>query len=101
MSQFHSEPAAQAAAEEFRRLFAGGGLPDEMPEVRLPQPTMNIVELIMLAALAPSKSESRRLVTQKAVSVGDQTITDVNAQVAMQSGQVLRVGKRRFARIVV
>ncbi len=101
VSQFHSEPAAQAAAEEFRRLFAGGGLPDEMPEVRPPQPTMNIVELIMLAALAPSKSEARRLVTQKAVSVGDQTITDVNAQVAMQSGQVLRVGKRRFARIVV
>jgi tyrosyl-tRNA synthetase len=101
VSQFHGEQAGDAAAAEFQRIFTQKQAPTDMPEVRPPQPQMNIIDLIMLAALAPSKSEARRLVTQKAVAISEQAIVDVNAQVSLESGQVLRVGKRRFAKIVL
>jgi tyrosyl-tRNA synthetase len=101
VSQFHGEAAGEAAAAEFQRIFTQKQAPTDMPEVRPPQAQMNIIDLIMLAGLAPSKNEARRLVTQKAVAIGEQAILDVNAQVSLESGQVLRVGKRRFAKIVL
>jgi tyrosyl-tRNA synthetase len=101
VSQFHGEQAGEAAAAEFQRIFTQKQAPTDMPEVRPPQPQMNIIDLIMLAGLAPSKSEARRLVTQKAVAIGEQAILDANAQVSLENGQVLRVGKRRFAKIVL
>jgi hypothetical protein len=36
-----------------------------------------------------------------AVSLDDEKITDVDAQVQVETGQVLKVGKRRFGRVVV
>ena len=32
MSLYHGDDAAQAAEEEFDRIFSKGGLPDEIPE---------------------------------------------------------------------
>ena len=61
--------------------------------------TMNIVDLIVHAEFAKSKSEARRLVTQGAVTLDDQTVSDIDAAVALRDGVVLRVGKRRFGRI--
>ena len=101
VSQFYGEAAGEAAAAEFQRIFTQKQAPSDMPEIRPPQPQMNIIDLIMLAELAPSKSEARRLVTQKAVAIGEQAILDVNAQMSLENGQVLRVGKRRFAKIVL
>ncbi len=101
VSQFHGEAAGEAAAAEFQRIFTQKQAPTDLPEVRPPRPEMNIIDLIMLAGLAPSKSEARRLVTQKAVAIGEESVLDVNAQVRLESGQVLRVGKRRFAKIVL
>jgi tyrosyl-tRNA synthetase len=62
---------------------------------------MNIVDLIMLAGFASSKSEARRLVTQKAVTIDESAIIDFAAMVQLKAGQVLKVGKRRFGQIAI
>ena len=62
--------------------------------------TRRVVELIAAAGLAKSKSEARRLVAQNAVSLDDRRVPDVDAEVDLRTGQVLRVGKRRFGRVV-
>ena len=100
VAQYHSQAAAEAAAAEFDRVFAQKQAPTDMPEIRLSAPAMNIVDLIMLAGFASSKSDARRLVTQKAVTLDDNAITDFTAVVEPKAGQVLRVGKRRFGKIV-
>ena len=101
VAQFHSPAAAEEAAAEFARVFSQKQLPTDLPEIRPTAASMNILDLILHAGFAPSKSEARRLVQQKAVSLDDQEITDFTATVDLKAGQVLRVGKRRFGKIVL
>jgi tyrosyl-tRNA synthetase len=99
VTQYHDAAAAEEAAAEFDKVFAQKGAPREMPEVVVPAGTMNIVDLIVQAGFAKSKSDARRLVTQKAVTLDDQVIHDIDAAVTLRDGAIFRVGKRRFGRI--
>jgi len=101
VAAYHGAAAAEAAAEEFDRVFAAGQTPADMPEVPLPPGKVNIVELVCKAGFARGTSEARRLVAQNAVSIDGEKIADISAEVAPTSGAVLRVGKRRFGRIIV
>ncbi len=101
VAKYHGEAAAEEAANEFDRIFAQKQVPQDMPELKLPGKAINIVEMIVAAGFAKSKGEARRLVQQNAVSIDDQKITDIGAQVEPADGQVLRVGKRRFAKLCV
>jgi tyrosyl-tRNA synthetase len=101
---YHGEAAARAASAAFRRVFSERQLPQTMPEVHVRPEDLRegkvwIVRLIVAAGLAASNSEARRLVRQGAVEVGGQVIRDEQAALALRDGDVLRVGKRRFARI--
>ncbi len=100
-AQYHGEAAAAAAAEEFDRVFAERQVPSEMPEIAIAQPRIGIVDLILAAQFAPSKGAARRLLAQNAVSIDGEKITQTDAVVEVRPGQVLRVGKRRFGRIVI
>ena len=99
VSAFHGADAAKTAAEEFIRVFSQREVPTEMPEIAVKAGTINIIDLIEQAGFAKSRGEARRLVQQNAVSLDDQPITDITANVEPRAGQVLRVGKRRFGRI--
>ena len=99
VARYHDSALAEEAAAEFDRVFAEKGTPDEMPEVIVPAAAMNVVDLVVQAKFAKSKSEARRLVSQGAVTLDDQTVSDVDATVSLQNGAVLKVGKRRFGRI--
>jgi tyrosyl-tRNA synthetase len=101
VATYHDEQAAAAATAEFDRVFAQKETPTEMPDISVSKSKINIVELICQAGFAKSKSDARRLVSQNAVSIDDEKITDIDAEVTLKSGCILRVGKRRFGRIVV
>ena len=106
VANFHGEEAAQAAAAEFERIFSRKELPTDIPEVRIERAALAdgriwIVALIAGAGFAPSNAEARRLVAQGAVTIDDVRIEDPTAQVALHGGEVLKVGKRRFGRIVL
>ena len=61
---------------------------------------IGIIELIVdVCSYASSKSEARRLVKQGGVSYDGESIKDVKAIVSIKGGEVLKVGKRKFARI--
>ncbi len=94
---YHGDEAAQAADDEFIRVFSKKGLPDEMPIVEVPSSdltdgTLFIVKLVVTANLAPSNKEARRKVEQGAVSLDGQKVTAVE-NVPVQTGQVLKVGR--------
>jgi len=101
VATYHDEAAAESAAAEFDRVFSQRDVPTDMPEVPVSAATMNIIDLVLAAGFAKSKGEARRLIQQNAVSLDGEKIVDVDANVAMSDGQVLRVGKRRFGKIVV
>jgi tyrosyl-tRNA synthetase len=102
---WHGSEAARAAEEEFDRVFAREELPSEIPEVLLkvedldPDGRVGIVRLLRLVQLVVSNSEARRLVAQGGVSVDGRRVTDAEERVEVRSGLVVRVGRRRFARV--
>ena len=101
---WHGEAAAHAAEAAFERVFVEKDLPDEIPETVVspddaPAGHMKLVKLLVLTGLAESNSEARRLISQGGVMVDGGRSHDVDAVVTVRTGLVVRVGRRRFARI--
>ena len=98
---YHGAEAARTAEAEFEKVFAGGGVPDDVPEVHLEGP-LPVVKLLPVAQLAASGKEARRLIDQGAVSIDGERVSDPFQEIATASEPYLfKVGKRRFARVTV
>jgi tyrosyl-tRNA synthetase len=104
VARFHGEEAARSAEEEFVRVFSKREDPARYEEIVLPssESPEGLVRLICEAGLAPSNAEARRLVVSGAVNVDDSRVEDPKLAVSRAAGSELRlrVGKRRFAKIV-
>ena len=100
---FRGLEASQAAEIEFENVFKSGGLPDERATTELASAEpLWIVRAITAAGFAASNGEARRLVQQGAVSLDGERVGDVDAQVPADGRErILKVGKRRFARLVI
>ncbi len=99
VSDFHSPREAEGARDRFEAVFARGTVPDEMPSFTAASP-IRMLDLLTSSGLARSRGEGRRLLSQGAVSLdGERVIQDV-AVAAPADGAVLKVGKRRFLRVV-
>ena len=59
-----------------------------------------MVDLLRKCTLVNSNNEARRLIEQGGVEFNGVRIGDVRMKVAVKAGDVVRVGKRRFARII-
>jgi tyrosyl-tRNA synthetase len=102
-ARYHGAEAAETAAREFAHIFREGGLPEEIEEAVLTVATDQVwlPKVLVMAGLAASTSEGRRLISQGGVQVDGEKFTDVNAE--LQAGQtfLLQVGKRRFKRVTL
>jgi tyrosyl-tRNA synthetase len=104
---FHGADAAAGAELEYVRVRREGSTPKEMDVARVPSSPDGGLLLDYLAAAEPavaaSKAELKRLVRQGGLTLGDDKITDVGAQVRPGDldGKVLRLGKKRFFRLTV
>jgi tyrosyl-tRNA synthetase len=95
--QFHNADAARAAEQEFIRVFSRRELPSEMQAFHMTGP-MPIVDLLVAANFAPSKSRARQLIQQGGVKLDEQKIEETDAVIPARSG-VLSVGRRKFVRL--
>src|SRR6266699_3302355 len=105
VTEFHNAAAAEEAEAAFIEQFSKGKLPAGIPDYRLDEPA-NILNLLVDAKLASSKSEARRLVQQGGVTffpdgseVRSQPIEDTGFIVPALDGAILKVGKRQYIRI--
>lgn len=97
---YWGDDAAEDAEAGFDRVFKERGTPDELEEHALPAgETVNLAGLIR-DVFGISGSEARRMLAQGAVKIDGETTGDHEAARADLVGRVLRVGKRRFARLV-
>ena len=90
---------AKAAEAHFNNLVVKKGIPDDMPEFGMDGEKL-LVDLIAESGILNSKSEARRMITQGAVRLDGALVDDINAMVFSGGEQVLKIGKRRFLRIV-
>lgn len=103
VARFHSRAAADDALTEFDARFRGGVLPEDMPEVQLRSEGGGIAlaNVLKLAGLTASSSESIRMLAQGAVRANGERVS--NKDISFVAGDVvtLQVGKRKFARVRV
>jgi len=96
VGQFHSGAAARQADEDFVRVFREREAPEEALVV--PKGKRSLPFILHRHGLASSRSEARRLINQGAVEINGHQVT-VHV-VDLKPGDVIRVGKHRFARVV-
>lgn len=99
VSLYWGEAAASEAEAGFDQVFKEGGVPDEIAEVSLPSDRVVSVPSLIREAFDLSGSEARRMISQGAVRVDGEVISAQELDRDTLVGKVLRVGKRRFARL--
>jgi len=104
VTSYYNAASADAAAEEFDRVFAQGALPDDVPPVALEKGKLSdgrmwVVKLVTELHLAKSNAEARRLIEQGGVYIDGRRMNNVEADVPVRDGMILQVGRRKFARV--
>ena len=103
VAELHGAAAADEAEAEFERVFAGGGVPDEVPELTRAGGEELLV-LLKEAGLVASGNEARRLLLQGAISLDGETLGADAAKLRLEpraTAYLAKVGKRRFLRLRV
>jgi tyrosyl-tRNA synthetase len=104
VSWLYSDAAAAAAEHEFDRVFVHRREPGEVPEAHV-RVTNGVLHLpaVIAAEFGLSRAHARRLIDQGAASLGESALRAGEYDVAADRarGAVLRVGKRRFRRLLV
>jgi tyrosyl-tRNA synthetase len=99
VGRFHGVDAGRSASEEFARVFSKSELPADIPEFSVSEPVLGVLSLLVRCKLAASNSEARRLVEQGAVQINNEKIKDPKTEIRVESGMVIKSGKRGFARV--
>jgi tyrosyl-tRNA synthetase len=89
------------AAEHFRRVITRKEVPDDIPETAIEvgeAGDCGLIDALEATGLVSSRSEARRLVTQKAIQLDGERVADPLLRL-LPGSYLLKVGKRRFARL--
>lgn len=97
---YYGDKAAREAEEAFDRLFIQKELPDEIPVFELESKESFLVQVLKEAGLVTTNSEGRRLISQGAVRMDDKVIIDPNYTIKRGMTGTIKVGKRRFLKII-
>ena len=96
---YYDAETASQAEQHFNTIVVGKGTPDDIPEFSLNEEDL-IVNVIFDAGILQSKGEARRMIKQGAVKLDGESITDIQATITPSGEQILKVGKRRFLKVI-
>ena len=99
VSRSWGDEAAERAERHFTRVVREGKAPEEVPEKPLPDGDPVHLPALLAGAFGLSTSEARRLIGQGAVSVGGETVVELDVARERLENAVLQAGKRRFVRL--
>jgi len=101
LKMLHSEKEAKKAQNKFEQVFQKRKLPEEAPVFKTKKKNWKIIDLLIETKLVSSRGEAKRLINQKAVEINRSPITDHRSPITIKSGHILKVGKRRFIKILL
>jgi tyrosyl-tRNA synthetase len=103
VADYHGRAAAEAAREEFNRVFRKRQNPEdvETKKISIAQSSIRLTRLLPTLNLASSNAEAQRLIESGAVHINDQRVTDPKAEMSQPGEYLFKVGKRRFLRLIV
>ncbi|NCN03733.1 MAG: tyrosine--tRNA ligase [Candidatus Pacebacteria bacterium] len=96
---YHDEKLAQEAADHFQKTVQNKEIPEDLEEVRVDQPKIIVLELVKLCDQQSSNSQLRRVIEQGGVELDGEKIQDPYLDLNLTTGQVIKVGKRKYYKI--
>ena len=104
---FHGDEKADEAQEYFIGTFSRGETPEDVREVKVEwvdayDAHQNVLDFMVSAGLAKSKSEARRKIEQGGVSINGEKISvgELILNPDSHNGKIMKVGKKSFIKIV-
>lgn len=101
ISFYHSSHEASQAEEEFEKIFKYKGLPGELEEHKVTISDKKLVDIMVEAKITKSKGEARRLISQGAVKLNQDKISDIEHTLNIEKSAILQVGKRKFIKLIL
>jgi len=96
---YYSAKKAQEAQDNFDKLFIKKDIPNVMDEYKLSNPE-KIIYVMVRNKLVASNGDGKRMIKQGAVKLNDEKITDIHFELFPENEHILKVGKRKFLRII-
>ena len=98
----HGEDEALGAQKQAGAAFSGNS--ENMPSVKISKTVTKILDILVEAKAAPSKSEGRRLIEGGGVSINEEKISDVNYEISAdikRKGEfILHKGKKMHVKVI-
>jgi tyrosyl-tRNA synthetase len=100
VGRYYSAEVAAREDDWFGRVFSARSVPEDMPVIRVGDPNASLLDLLGQCEPALSRTELRRLITDGSVRLdGQRKLIDPDQRHPVSSGDVIRVGRRRWFRI--
>lgn len=99
VSIYYGKEKAKEEEEEFKKVFSRREIPSQIPEIKIKEKSLLLLDLIFKSGLASSKNEAKRLIIQGAVKINGQIERDWKKEIIILDKTTIQVGKRKFARI--
>ena len=108
ISFLHGEEAYNDALKTAEALFNGGNYANmptsEISEDNLTNDEINIMDLLVLVNLLPSKGEARRLIQQGGLLVNDEKVTNIGLMISKEQlleGIKIKKGKKVYHKVII
>ncbi len=101
ISIYHNKKAGENAEKKFNRVFKENKIPLKIPIFKTSKKSFFILDLLSETKLCSSKKEAKRLIMQGGVSIDNEKIKDWQKNVKLKNNIVLKVGKRKFVKIII
>lgn len=97
---YHTEEEVAAAKEYYDTAFGKKAIPEQIPEltVKTQSRLIEIIPLLVENGFIKSNGEFRRLIQQNGVQLNQKKLEDM--ETVLSDGDVLKIGKKRFVKIV-
>ncbi|MCK9573325.1 MAG: tyrosine--tRNA ligase [Candidatus Omnitrophica bacterium] len=105
VSFYYSKESGKKEKEEFEKIFSNKELPQDIPMYRSGKESVDLIEVLFKEKIVSSKNEARRLLTQGGISIVESdpsktsTVKEQTLKLPSQ-GLVIKIGKRKFLKIV-
>ena len=100
VARWHDEEAAREAEAAFDKQFKEREIPDELPDLAVPEGAAVALDLVAAAPGVKSRGEARRLIQGGGVTLNGDRLEAWDAPLPGElAGRVLKIGKRRIFRL--
>ena len=101
IKMYHGEEFVLDAENRYNAI-SNGLIPDNIDVINISKenPKINITDLLVSLNFVNSKSEAKRMISQRAVKINDNVITDINYVLDLKNEIILKYGKNKVIKII-